>query len=70
MDALPVEPQELVNALRFKIKDRIDFPVTEAAIDYFQVPEDTRTQKKIYVVVTKTKLLQAMADLMSNSYLK
>jgi MSHA biogenesis protein MshI len=35
-----VEPQELKSAVRWKIKDLLDIPAEEAAIEVFPVPED------------------------------
>ncbi len=55
IEPLLVEPEEMVYALRWRIKDMINFPVAEAAIDYFEIPNPApKTNKNMLnVVVTR-----------------
>ncbi|HEV2614612.1 MAG TPA: hypothetical protein VGV92_07885 [Gammaproteobacteria bacterium] len=57
---LPVSAEELPTALRWHIKDQIDFPITDAAIDYFKVPYLSKTQNEelIYVIVARKNYLE------------
>jgi len=49
----PVEESELKSALRWSIKDLIDFPVEDAVIDVFRVPVKENREEKVYVAVTQ-----------------
>jgi len=62
---LPVSAEELPMALKFNIKDQIDFPVTEAVIDYFKVPYLSKAQNEelIYVAVARKNYLDLVAKL-------
>ena len=56
-----VEEQELKQAVRWKIKEMIDFPVEEAVIDVFEIPgqkEKGRTEL-IYVIAAKREVMQS-----------
>lgn len=62
---LPVSAEELPTALRWHIKDQIDFPVTDAAIDYFKVPYLSKTQNEelIYVIVARKNYLEMLSKI-------
>lgn len=61
VDAPEVEPGELKSALRWRIKDLIDFHVDDAVIDAFDVPgqQERGRQKLLYVVAAKRAAVQA-----------
>lgn len=64
VEAPNVPEAELREALRWRVRDLIDFPVTEAIIDAFLVPEDkARGAKRMaYVAVVRRKtIIQAVA---------
>ena len=63
VEAPKVEPQEMASALRWRIKDQLDFPHEQAAVDYFPLPEDAYRghQKMAYVAVTQKEQLDADA---------
>ncbi len=68
--ALPVEPSEMAAALSWNIKDLIDFPVADAAIDYFAAPAATTIGNKpnnLNVVVTHRNQLQKIAEVVQAS---
>ena len=62
---LPVAPEEMLSAIRWHIKDKIDFPVEEATVDYFTLPHQGRAQAEdlIYVIAAKTDYLARRSDL-------
>lgn len=63
VEAPNVEPEEMASALRWRIKDLLDFPVDQAAVDYFPLPDDAYRgrQKMAYVAVTQKDVLDADA---------
>lgn len=62
-----VEPQELRSAVRWKIKDLLDIPAEQAAIDVFPVPEDAfqGRSKMLYVVAAQKSRIQSIVELVS-----
>jgi MSHA biogenesis protein MshI len=69
LDAPKVPEAELKQATRFLIKDLIDFPIQDIAVDFFEVP--TLVQKeKIYVVAVQIKLLKKISRLTEQAGLK
>jgi len=61
VDAPEVEPSELKQAIRWRIKDLIDFHVDDAVIDAFDIPgqEERGRQKLMYVVAARRPAVQA-----------
>lgn len=59
IEALPIEASEFQQAIRWKIKDLIPFPVEEAIIDSFPMPKQlsTASQNMIMVVVSRANYL-------------
>lgn len=68
IESPPVEPQELKSAVRWKIKDLLDIPAEEAAIDVFPVPEDAfqGRSKMLYVVAAQKSRIQSIVELVSS----
>jgi MSHA biogenesis protein MshI len=64
VEAPEVEPDEMDAALRWRIKDLIDFDIEDAVVDLFEVPDDRRTgqNRKVEVVVARTDLVRARID--------
>lgn len=65
MDAPAVEPAEYRDAARWQIKDLIDFPVEDAALDCLRLPGEAAgsAATKLFTVVTRQALvLQAVAQ--------
>lgn len=60
VDAPEVEPSELKTAIRWRIKDLIDFHVDDAIIDAFDIPgqEERGRQKLMYVVAARRASVQ------------
>jgi MSHA biogenesis protein MshI len=42
LEAPNVEPQEWRAAIRWRLRDVIDFPLEEATVDVFEIPEPAR----------------------------
>lgn len=69
VEAPDVQPDELRAAIRWKIKDLIDFHVDDAVVDVFEVP-DTKgagRNRMMYVVVTRSSLVKTRIDQLVNS---
>lgn len=60
MESPQVEPAEKVQAIRWKLKDMIDFDVSDAIVDIFDVPQPTGSSRQaiVYVVAAQLPLLQ------------
>lgn len=55
-----VPAEELKQAVRWKLKDMIDYPVEQATIDVIEIPTDpnnARRQAYVYVVATRNELI-------------
>lgn len=62
LDPPAVSESETASALRWQVKELIDFPAQDAAIEYFTIPSTLSAKKKIYVAAAKTIRLQAVSD--------
>ncbi len=66
VDRPAVEDSELRAAVRWRIKDLLDFPVDEAVVDVFEVPGQERVGRtpSVYVVAARAEELRArVADI-------
>ena len=72
IEAPAVEESELRSAVRWKIKDLLDMPVEDAAIDIFPVPEDAfqGRAKMLYAVAAPKTRIEAIIDLVARADLK
>ena len=67
-----VPDEELVEALRWRVKDLISFDVEKASLDYFDIPEDAyrgRSQM-VYVVVAQQSLVDKWVQWCSEIHLQ
>jgi MSHA biogenesis protein MshI len=64
VEAPDVPPNELRAALRWQIKDLIDFHIDDAVVDVFDTPASSShgQQNNLYVVVSRTSSVQARVD--------
>ena len=63
---------ELREALRWKIKDQVDFPVDQATLDFFDVQQDgaaTGRARQVFVVVAKNDVLRPKIELFQDARL-
>jgi len=63
-EAPKVPAEELAEALRWRLKDVVQYPITEAVVDAFLLPEDSArgTNRMAYAVVCESKNIQLLAD--------
>lgn len=68
-EAPDVRAQELRSALRWRVKDLIDFHVNDATLDAFELPEGNRGAggRSMFVVVAENRLVRARVDLMDTA---
>jgi len=69
VDAPDVPPNELRAAVRWQVKDLIDFHIDDAVIDVFDAPGNrTHSQKnKLYVVASRTSTVRKHVDQLQNA---
>jgi MSHA biogenesis protein MshI len=67
VEAPDVEPAELKAAVRWRIKDLIDFHIDDAVIDVFEMPHHSHhTQGRLmYVVATRASVIQQRAEMLA-----
>ncbi len=61
-EAPKVPAEELAEALRWRIKDLVQFPIAEAVVDAFLLPEDSArgTSRMAYTVATQRKNIETL----------
>jgi MSHA biogenesis protein MshI len=64
VEAPDVTESELREAMRWRIKDMIDFPVEDAVIDVFDIPDQKSSGDMMYVVVAKSEVIARRVKLM------
>jgi MSHA biogenesis protein MshI len=59
-----VKGDEMSSAIRWKVKELLDFPLAEAAIEYFLLPDDAYRgrQKMLYVAALRKETLQGLVE--------
>lgn len=64
VEAPDVPAAELKGAIRWRVKDLIDFPVDEAVIDFFELPpqKNVAAGRMLYVVAARAELVKQRAD--------
>lgn len=72
IEAPEVAPEELKNAVRWRIKDLIDFHIDDAEIDLIPLPQGKRAgaPKLMYAIATKTSYVQSIAEAMQEAGLE
>ena len=65
IEAPDVPPEELRGAARWKLKDIISFPASEAVIDVFEIPEQARyvESRMLYAVAARADAVQRVVSL-------
>ena len=65
VEAPDVEPSELRAAVRWRIRDLIDFHIDDAVIDVFDIPgQDQARARMMYVVACRAPVVQRVVDAM------
>lgn len=67
MAAPPVQDDELAAALRWSLKDLVDYPVDDAVIDVFRVPVQEHREAKVYAVVSPRQQIRQSVDIVRKS---
>lgn len=69
VDAPQVPEEELASAMRWRIKDLIDFPLEQAVVDVCPLPADAYRGRMnmVYVIVARSERIQYLVDLVSAS---
>ena len=72
VEAPDVQPDELKAAIRWRIKDLIDFHIDDAVIDVFEVPDNKTSGKnrKMYVVAARAGLVRRQIDSLTGAGLR
>ena len=65
VDAPDVQPEEIAASARWMVRDLIDFPVEEAVVDWFEVPQQQRGEgpNRIYVVAARSEFVESVVEL-------
>ncbi len=68
VEAPDVPPDELKAAMRWRIKDLIDFHIDDAVVDVFDVPDQKRAtaSRLMYVVAAKAQVVRDRVDLLES----
>lgn len=70
VDAPPVPAEEMASAVRWKIKDLLDFPAENAVLDVFELPADAtrnRSSGMVYAAVAVRSRLEQLVAQVSQS---
>ena len=71
VDAPKVPDSEYQAAIKWQIKDMIDFSIDDVAVDYFQPLDTVRYyQNKLFVAVAKQSFIKTVVQFITNSRLK
>lgn len=72
VEAPDVQPDELKAAIRWKVKDLLDFHIDDAVIDVFDVPGNTAVgqNRKMYVVAARSAQVKQRIDDLINAGLR
>lgn len=66
-----VPPDELKSAVRWRVKDLIDFHINDAALDVFDIPGQegggSSSTREMYVVAARSQAVQARVDLLEGA---
>jgi len=65
IEAPEVEPSELRSAVRWKLRDLVNFPVSDAVIDVFEIPEHARyvETRMVFAVAARAEAVRRIVDL-------
>lgn len=65
VEAPDVQPEELRGAVRWKLKDIVGFPVAEAVVDVFEIPEKARyvESRMVFAVAARAEAVQRVVNL-------
>lgn len=69
LEAPNVEPGEMQQAIRWNLRDQIDFDIEQAVVDVFEIPRQTDSSRMamVYVVVARKQTIQHYVDQMESA---
>jgi len=69
VEAPDVQPEELRSAIRWRVKDLIDFHIDDAVVDVFEVPANKAAgnNKMMYAVVAKSNRVKALIEQLNSA---
>lgn len=72
LEAPALAPEELREAMRWRVKDLIDFPLEEAVVDVFKLPASRRpgAPELVYAVVARSHAVEQLGTLLQQAGLK
>lgn len=62
VEAPPVEESEMLQALTWRVKELIDFPLDELVLDYVDIPPTKSGGEMIYTVTSQQSTIQSIVD--------
>lgn len=64
IEAPGVDANEMAAAVRWRVKDLLDFPLQEAVVDYFDLPPEAYrgSQKMVYVIAARKAVLELLVE--------
>ncbi len=64
IEAPAVDEHEMAAAVRWRVKDSLDYPLQEAVVDYFDLPPEAYrgTQKMVYVIAARKAVLELLVE--------
>ena len=65
-----VTPEEMREAVRWRIKDLVDFPVDDAAVDLFELPEGGSRGRTAYVVAASSGAIKPRVAMLNEAQLE
>lgn len=69
IDSLPVEAEEFKNALQWRIRSLINYPIEECLMDYFSLPaKKSNTDNMIAVVTARKSTIAPMIDILKQCH--
>jgi MSHA biogenesis protein MshI len=57
-EAPPVPPQDVARAIRWRIKDQLDFPVDAAVVEVFPMAPTSKVSNMVYVVAARAETIR------------
>ncbi len=71
LDSLALPPSEIRGAVRWQLREMIDFPAEESVIDVFDIPErDGHAARRMYAVAARRERVQQLVNLLNTADLE
>ena len=67
VEAPNVPRAEMKSALRWKVKDMVDYPIAEATVDYLEVPGPDGRSQSLYAVLARNELIRQRVEVFDSA---